>query len=636
MADLNNTDYLKYDAISMQQLLRRKLTEKGYYTDQMYPGSDIKMVMDIFSWTFSCLTYMLNNNAAESMFDSAAVYEHLNKLVKILSYKPRGYITSNCKFLITVNEKNDGSLYSGVLKIPRFTSLVVGGSDDYGYPIKYTFLEDYEINVKEGKIVNLSSNEYPILYNGFISKYNEEFEITGIANEQFLIDLSVDDQSTYNSSILSSPNLIVDDKIYVFLQHINQNTGAVEYQELERVEDLYFEGSPSKYNYEVRLNEYKKYVITFGDGVHGKILPEGDSLIILYLQSNGQAGVLDSGFVNNNNSVELIVNNMSSDQMINVVFGGVNLFKTNYSDLFILNDSFVSTTELISLTNIDESSKPQNFESVEDIRINAPKSFATGHRLLSTDDFTAYVENNFKSEISSALTMDNNEYTLTFLKWLYLYDCLNVSIVKNNYKFSDACDFNNIYIWVKGRTKNKLSNNQLQQIVNACNRKKCATANIVPCNGVTCLFMPFVDSNTNPFDYNEIYNLNWDEKLKQLKIKIIKQQGVYVTDGNIKYQVANIISEYFKEENTKLGQLIDLNYLYKKIITVPGVKAIRTVNEFLGSECDGLSFACFSSTCIDGKDFNIFTDSKQLLSFQYPQLFHTDISNCIEINSVDD
>ena len=73
MADLNNTDYLKYDATSMQQLLRRKLTEKGYYTDQMYPGSDIKMVMDIFSWTFGCLTYMLNNSAAESMFENIII-----------------------------------------------------------------------------------------------------------------------------------------------------------------------------------------------------------------------------------------------------------------------------------------------------------------------------------------------------------------------------------------------------------------------------------------------------------------------------------------------------------------------------------------------------------------------------------
>ena len=169
MADLNNTDYLKYDATSMQQLLRRKLTEKGYYTDQMYPGSDIKMVMDIFSWTFGCLTYMLNNSAAESMFDSAVVYEHLNKLVKILSYKPRGYITSNSKFSLTVNEKDDGSLYSGVLRIPRFTSLLIGGSDDYGYPIRYTFLEDYEINVDNGVIKNLSTSEYPTLYNGFIN-----------------------------------------------------------------------------------------------------------------------------------------------------------------------------------------------------------------------------------------------------------------------------------------------------------------------------------------------------------------------------------------------------------------------------------------------------------------------------------
>ena len=61
--------YLNFDATSIQQLLQQKLYASGLYTDQMYPGSDSKILIDLFSWTFSALTYIMNNNAANAIFD---------------------------------------------------------------------------------------------------------------------------------------------------------------------------------------------------------------------------------------------------------------------------------------------------------------------------------------------------------------------------------------------------------------------------------------------------------------------------------------------------------------------------------------------------------------------------------------
>jgi len=39
--------------------------------------------------------------------------------------------------------------------------------------------------------------------------------------------------------------------------------------------------------YELRLNEDKKYILKFGDNIHGKIPENGASIHILYLRSNG-------------------------------------------------------------------------------------------------------------------------------------------------------------------------------------------------------------------------------------------------------------------------------------------------------------------------------------------------------------
>ena len=57
-----NNEYLCWDAQSIQELLRRKLLESGLYTDQVYPGSDTRILIDLFAWTFDVLTYILNNN----------------------------------------------------------------------------------------------------------------------------------------------------------------------------------------------------------------------------------------------------------------------------------------------------------------------------------------------------------------------------------------------------------------------------------------------------------------------------------------------------------------------------------------------------------------------------------------------
>ena len=45
-----NYDYLRWDAASIQQLLRRKLLESNIYTDQLYPGSDTKILIDLFKY----------------------------------------------------------------------------------------------------------------------------------------------------------------------------------------------------------------------------------------------------------------------------------------------------------------------------------------------------------------------------------------------------------------------------------------------------------------------------------------------------------------------------------------------------------------------------------------------------------
>lgn len=119
-----NYDYLKWDAQSIQELLRRKLLESGLLTDQLYPASDVKILIDLFAWTFDVLTYMLNNAAADVLFSDTQMYENINRLVKLLSYSPHGYLTANAPFIIGINNlTNIVESFPDTCTIPKFTSI---------------------------------------------------------------------------------------------------------------------------------------------------------------------------------------------------------------------------------------------------------------------------------------------------------------------------------------------------------------------------------------------------------------------------------------------------------------------------------------------------------------------------------
>ena len=89
------TDYLRYDAASMQEYLRRKLIESGLYTDQIYPGSDTRILIDLFAWTFDVLTYILNNNLSNAIFEDTEIYENLKKSFKSCGFSHENNIQKN-------------------------------------------------------------------------------------------------------------------------------------------------------------------------------------------------------------------------------------------------------------------------------------------------------------------------------------------------------------------------------------------------------------------------------------------------------------------------------------------------------------------------------------------------------------
>lgn len=621
------TDFLKYDASSIQELLRRKLLESGLYTDQVYPGSDTRILIDLFAWTFDVLTYILNNNAADTLFEDTEVYENLNKIVKLLTYNPKAFTTSNAEFSIscTLDEFTNNEIFC---TIPKYCSIDTGKSDANGNSIKYSFIEDFTFKMNGGSIVGLKNG--PILYNGEFVRYIFDNTSENIPYETFIM--------TNVSPNADIPVYIDNDTIHIYIEKVNEKSGEIEYTEVQIVNNLVLDSAATDLSCEVRVNENKELVVKFGDDIHGKKLELGTKVHVIYLQSNAGSGKIDANEVSVS-KISLGIKNINSQtELINMCYSGIDTFILNYYNLFVKNQMPLTSISNISLTNLHESSDVKDYEDIAEIKEHAPSMFRLGNRLITSNDFKTYILNNFSNRIEDVYVCNNNEYCTNFYMWLNKFNSFNSNIRLMNYEFANACDFNNVYLWLKPIKNRTLLDSDKKIIVKKCDQRKSLTTNLIPCNAIETYFMPYMKpSNDKTYEIN---NHTIDSHFTPPVKILVKKGKTYLSDEKIKNNIVTIITNYFDEKN-ELGATINLSELYQKIMSLGYIDSVKTIYHDTDevkmedvSYCEGLSFAKFTTPIINNGDFEHFTQYYTLEKFQYPTLLNSSkLFNLIYITS---
>lgn len=621
------TDFLKYDASSIQELLRRKLLESGLYTDQVYPGSDTRILIDLFAWTFDVLTYILNNNAADTLFEDTEVYENLNKIVKLLTYNPKAFTTSNAEFSIscTLDEFTNNEIFC---TIPKYCSIDTGKSDANGNSIKYSFIEDFTFKMNGGSIVGLKNG--PILYNGEFVRYTFDNTSENIPYETFIM--------TNVSPNADTPVYIDNDTIHIYIEKVNERTGEIEYTEVQIVNNLVLDSAATDLSCEVRVNENKELVVKFGDDIHGKKLELGTKVHVVYLQSNAGSGKIDANEVSVS-KISLGIKNINSQtELINMCYSGIDTFILNYYNLFVKNQMPLTSISNISLTNLHESSDVKDYEDITEIKEHAPSMFRLGNRLITSNDFKTYILNNFSNRIEDVYVCNNNEYCTNFYMWLNKFNSFNSNIRLMNYEYANACDFNNVYLWLKPIKNRTLLDSDKKIIVKKCDERKSLTTNLIPCNAIETYFMPYMKpSNDKAYEIN---NYTIDSHFTPPVKILVKKGKTYLSDEKIKNNIVTIITNYFDEKN-ELGATINLSELYQKIMSLGYIDSVKTIYYDTDevkmedvSYCEGLSFAKFTTPIINNGDFEHFTQYYTLEKFQYPTLLNSSkLFNLIYITS---
>ena len=269
---LPDTAYMTFDADSLKSLLIQRLTEQGTFTDQIYEGSNLSSFIDVIAYSYHVLMFYLNRTASESVFSEATVYENMNRIVKILNYKPVGYQTSTLTFKMFASE----DLVPGTYTIPKYTFINSNS-------VVYSTIEDISFTKK--------------------TPYDEEIELVG---DSFLLYQGEWVEHTpYTSLGTNFENVIISsnsDETYIdhFNMHVYvKHKDSGRYYEYKEVNSLYTHKSDDTV-FEKRLNEDLSYELKFGNNITGRRLNEGDVVQVYYVESIGEDGRVGPNYLDQN------------------------------------------------------------------------------------------------------------------------------------------------------------------------------------------------------------------------------------------------------------------------------------------------------------------------------------------------
>lgn len=175
--------YATFNAYQMRDLIIRKLIEDPATRDQVYPGSNIAILVDLVATMYQTLSYQLNHAASESMFSQSQYYENIVRIAKLLGYNAQGITPSTAVFRIDdagdlVNENLDKEYV-----IPPFAMIRTDSGKYYSYsPYKWQSCS-IPRNLDEGQPYDI------VLHNGMWKRYQTVFTPHGDDFETFVMPM---------------------------------------------------------------------------------------------------------------------------------------------------------------------------------------------------------------------------------------------------------------------------------------------------------------------------------------------------------------------------------------------------------------------------------------------------------------
>ena len=596
---LNKDSYASFDALTLKKLIKQRLDDGGVFTDQIFEGSNISAIIDIIAYSYHTLLFYLNQTASESLFSETTLYENMNRIVKLIDYKPNGFQTSLLPFKVTAN----GNIPQRLFTIKRYSYFTLNG-------IYYSFKEDATFNKNTNILETLTEfQENNILHQGQYFEYPVQI---GIGEDFETVSLVLKDNT-------NDEEIFIDDNtLDVYVK--DANTGKFTY--FSETDNIFLNSSDDSV-FEKRINENGFYEFKFGNGVFGKKINLNDEIYIYYLKSEGEKGIVSVGQLDGNQ-----INFFTTPQFETInkdIYDETFTFlpRENFSDLNFSND--------VNSTNSREK------ETVDEIRTNSIKLFQSQDRLVTTNDYKFFINKNFSSIVNSSSVVSNQSFVKEFVNYFY-----NLGLDRpnddsrflfNQVKFSSPSQNNNLYLFLvpkinpvlEDNTINFLTTSQKNDIIENMTDNKMANIELIPQDPIYNAFSIGLTDNPDEILTKEII----DSSFLVIKRNIAER----VSADSIKQKVNNIFVNYFKDK--KIGDTVSISDITNQILNLTGVSNLftRRINNGKNFDVQGLNLLSFN-VIYDEEDIEIISADINLPFFKFPFLYNNNIIDNIVVEEI--
>lgn len=522
------SSYNLFNATDIKSFIIEQLKQDGSFKDSDYLGSNLNAMIDAMAVILQQVLFNFSLNSSEAAFSTAVLYENMSKIVSLLNYKTAGKQTSMLPVSFHVKLPDDVTEKTFI--IPKF--LVLNHNSNYV--------------LKSEIVTNINANKREFYVNGVLHEGNiQSSNIYTSRGDEFETILLED---TY----IGGSKFISDN---FFVVYVDEN-GDGTWEEYTETSSLFLENDVAR-KYEKRFTENYNYEFKFGNGVNGRRLKNGSKVVIFYILSSGESGMIGSNMIYEESPTYY------SSPLYNQI---LNSLKTD------INYNVYKNINYITLSNTGPSTSISYPESVDSIRKNAPKIFASQNRLFALSDYKTFIDKNFTTLCKDTYFCTNDEYTSQYLS--YFYDLgiaspqrdsrLNIGQVE----FMTSTNFNNVYGFIvpkvntiiDGIVPNYLNTSLKEEIVDSVAPYKGLAHNLV-------LLDPIYKAVTfGSYGLDDTY---YNKEQLENRLILVKNKYSKYSDSFIKEYCVNSIKLYF--EGMQLGSNINVADLSALILQTPGV-----------------------------------------------------------------
>jgi hypothetical protein len=320
-----NTGFLSVSELSFDGIksnLKTFLKSKTQFQDYDFEGSNLSALLDILSYNTYMNSFYLNMIGSEMFLDSARIKQSVVSHAKELNYLPRSRTSAKAQVRFNINTGTSSPPYVIVPEDYTVRTVVDG--------VNYSFSTDQDIIINNNGGYYVSDPVY--VYEG------------KIVTEYFTV-------ANNSSFVLSSNNVDTNSIKVTVINSSTDSTNSV-FSRVYTLSGL----TPTSKVFFVDGAVTDQYAVSFGDGVFGKSLTNGNIIKVKYRSTNGESANKASSF-------------------------------TATTSI----DGLYSVTVSTNAVAIDGSER----EDIESIRLNAPKYFATQGRAVTAEDYSTLLLQKF-------------------------------------------------------------------------------------------------------------------------------------------------------------------------------------------------------------------------------------------------